>query len=206
MGQFKIPRLRLPTARIRGGPELPTHGLSPTLASFVVNLLSLAMPLVILQVYDRIIPNQAYGTLTMLVIGLSIALILDAALRVIRAYFLGWNGARFEHLMATAAVERLLSAESAIYERDAPGIHLARINAIDSLREFHSGPVKALMVDLPFVGLFLLLIWFIAGALVLVPIGVLALLGLASVAVGAKLKNALRARNDVDERRHSFII
>ncbi len=185
---------------------MPGGGLSCTFASFVINLLSLAMPLVILQVYDRIIPNQAYGTLSLLVIGLSIALVLDAMLRVIRAYLLGWAGARFEHLMAVSAVERLLKSDPAAYERDAPGAHLARINAVDSLREFHSGQAKALLVDLPFVVLFLALIWFVAGALVLVPLGLLILLGLASAGLGRKLKAALKSRHGIDERRHNFII
>ncbi|MDH3240738.1 MAG: ABC transporter transmembrane domain-containing protein [Alphaproteobacteria bacterium] len=164
MGLRSAPLSRLPSARFEGGPDLPANGLGPILASFVINLLSLAMPLVILQVYDRIIPNQAYGTLTLLIGGLAIALVLDAMLRVIRAYILGWSGARFEHLMANAAVTSLLATDSAAYEREASGIHLARINAIDTLREFHSGQAKALMVDLPFVALFLLLIWFVAGS------------------------------------------
>jgi ATP-binding cassette subfamily C protein LapB len=185
---------------------MPGGGLSCVFASFGINLLSLAMPLVILQVYDRIIPNQAYGTLSLLVIGLSIALVLDAMLRVIRAYLLGWAGARFEHLMAVSAVERLLKSDPAAYERDAPGAHLARINAVDSLREFHSGQAKALLVDLPFVVLFLALIWFVAGPLVLVPLGLLIVLGLASAGLGRKLKAALKTRHGIDERRHNFII
>jgi ATP-binding cassette subfamily C protein LapB len=198
--------IRLPSARFEGGPDVQTNGLGPIFASFLINLLSLAMPLVILQVYDRIIPNQAYGTLTLLIAGLAFALVLDAMLRVIRAYILGWSGARFEHLMSNAAVGRLLHADSAAYERDASGIHLARINAIDTLREFHSGQAKALLVDLPFVALFLLLIWFVAGSLVLVPIALLGLLGLASVALAKRLKGALKNRNRIDEHRHNFII
>jgi ATP-binding cassette subfamily C protein LapB len=164
------------------------------------------MPLVILQVYDRIIPNQSYGTLTMLVIGLSVALLLDALLRIIRSYTIGWSGARFEHLMATAAIERLLNSNATAYGKDTPGTHLARINAIDTLREFHSGQAKTLLIDLPFVALFLAVTWFIAGSLVLVPIALLAALGVASLVLGRKLKESLKTRNDVDERRYSFII
>jgi ATP-binding cassette subfamily C protein LapB len=198
--------VRFVTTRIPGGPDLPRFGSGPVFASFVINVLSLAMPLVILQVYDRIIPSHAYGTLSLLVIGLSIALLLDAMLRIVRSYIIGWNGARFEHLLSTAAVEHLLLSDSAAYENDTPGAHLARINAIDTLRNFHSGQAKALLVDLPFVGLFLALIWFIAGPLVLVPLGLLALLALASLALGRYLRHSIKTQGDIDERRHSFII
>lgn len=206
MEQAATQFVRFVTTRISGGPDLPRFGFGPVFANLVINVLSLAMPLVILQVYDRIIPNHAYGTLSLLVIGLSIALFLDAMLRIVRSYIIGWNGARFEHLLSTAAVDHLLRSDSAAYETDTPGTHLARISAIDVLRSFHSGQTKALLVDLPFVGLFLALIWFIAGSLVLVPLGLLALLALASLVLGRHLRHSITTQSDIDERRHSFII
>jgi ABC-type protease/lipase transport system fused ATPase/permease subunit len=55
-------------------------------ASAAINLLALALPLTILQVYDRVIPHQSIETLTMLLLGLVVVVAIDAVLRISRAY------------------------------------------------------------------------------------------------------------------------
>ena len=100
------------------------------LASVFINILALAMPLTLLQVYDRIIPNSAEGTLIMLIIGVGTALLLEACLRQGRSYVSGWMGARFEHLAGVAAVERLLNVSIIDYERQGSGVHLERFKLI----------------------------------------------------------------------------
>ena len=187
-------------------PGAPQVGPSVLLASLSINLLSLALPVVILQVYDRILPNSATETLLFLMVGLVVVLMLDGILRVVRSHITGWTAARFEHLAGCAAVDRLLSTDITAFERDAPGIHLDRISAIDALRDFHAGQAKLLIVDLPFVLLFLGLIWIIAGPLVLVPVVLLAVLAVTAILVGLALKQSLHERADLDDRRYNFII
>ncbi|MDA8637888.1 hypothetical protein N9L49_04660 [Rhodospirillales bacterium] len=109
------------------------------LASLFINILALAMPLTLLQVYDRIIPNSAEGTLIMLIIGVGSALLLEAGLRQGRSYVSGWMGARFEHLAGVAAVERLINVSIIDYERQGSGVHLERFNALGPLKEFYAG-------------------------------------------------------------------
>ena len=53
-------------------------------AAFGINLLALAVPLFVMNVYDRVIPNAAVVTLWTLAIGVGIALLLDLALRTLR--------------------------------------------------------------------------------------------------------------------------
>ena len=65
-------------------------------ASLFVNLLSLVLPVVILQVYDRIIPQSAIGTFSVFVVILLAALTVETALRILRAKILSSAGARFE--------------------------------------------------------------------------------------------------------------
>lgn len=187
-------------------PSSPRVGVAVLLASLSINVLSLGLPVVILQVYDRILPSAATETLLFLIVGLSVVLMLDGVLRVARSFITGWTAARFEHLASCAAIDRLLSTDITSFERDAPGIHLDRINGIDALRDFHAGQAKLLLVDLPFVLLFLGLIWIIAGPLVLVPLILLALLAITAILVGRSLKQSLHDRADLDDRRYNFII
>ena len=66
-------------------------------ATLFLNLLALALPLSILHIYDRVIPNNSRDTLVLLILGVCAVLIIDAILRLARAYLNGWAAARFEH-------------------------------------------------------------------------------------------------------------
>ncbi len=62
------------------------------LASTFINVLALALPLTLLQVYDRIIPNDAQETLSLMIIGVGVALMMDALLRLARSMSVdGWR-------------------------------------------------------------------------------------------------------------------
>jgi len=88
-------------------PSGPSQGSAIWISSFSINLLGLGMPIVLLQVYDRILPYQATNTLALLIVGLILVLVLDAILNTLRSSVTGWNAARFEHLASCRAVERL---------------------------------------------------------------------------------------------------
>ena len=186
--------------------NLPRPSRGVTAASLTINVLSLALPAVLLQIYDRIIPNTATDTLLILMLGLVAALLIDAVLRVARSNILGWHAAQFEQIAGCRAVERLVSSDIGSFEREAPGVHLDRLTAVDTLRDFLSGQAKILIVDLPFVLLFLGLVAFMGGWLVLVPMAALVLLAGAALLVGRRLKLALESRATLDDRRYSFII
>lgn len=174
--------------------------------ALMLNILSLALPIMMLQVYDRIIPHQAFGTLSMLIIGVLIALTLDAALRLIRAYLIGWTAASKEHAAAKTAFTRITRSELPVFEASSTGAHMQRFNALSRLREFSSGQALTALVDLPFAAVYLLLIAYIGGILVLVPAALLGLFFLFSHHAGDWLKAALEGRAQSDDRKASYVI
>ena len=93
------------------------QGLKPVLrtdiilSSAAINILSLALPMVLLQVYDRLIPNQALNTLSILIIGLCVVLLLDVFLRTARSYLVGWIGAQYEHETGCDAMSKILRGD-----------------------------------------------------------------------------------------------
>lgn len=176
------------------------------LSSLAINILALGLPMVILQVYDRILPNEALGTFTLLLSGLGIVLVLDATLKIARAHVVGWAAAQFEHRTSTELVGRFLYASPSDIEKAPPGVHLDRLQAIDTLREFYGGQSRLLLVDLPFLFIFLGLIFIIGGPVVLVPLAMIGLLALVSLAAGRALKERQAQRAELDDRRYSFII
>ncbi|WP_181040158.1 peptidase domain-containing ABC transporter [Paremcibacter congregatus] len=176
------------------------------IASLFLNTLSLALPMVLLQVYDRIIPNVALQTLTLLIFGLVVVLIIDVLLRTARSYLSGWVGAKYEHEMGCQSVEKLLRADLQELEKVSSGVHLDRLSSIDSVRDFYSSQAGLALVDLPFVLLFLGLLGYIGGALLVVPVLLLVVLGAFSFFIGVRLKDAIENDTLWEDRRYSFII
>ncbi len=199
---------RLRRAQKEGGDHTsaPSLPIAIYISSFFINLLALALPLVILQVYDRILPNQATATLSLLAVGLVGVLVVDTAMKIARAYMVGWVTAHHEYCVSMEAVTRMLNTSSSQIEADAPSVHLDRLHAIDAMREFYGGQSRLLLLDLPFVLIFLGLMAFIGGYIVIVPIVLFLLLGSISVIRGNALRAVLQNRAEHDDRRYDFII
>src|SRR6266567_218990 len=182
-GIFDLARL------VSAGDRLPL-----LISSAGINLLALALPIFILQIYDRVLPNGATTTLFVLIVGLAIAFAFDIALRALRASVATWNGARFEHILRIRAVERLLRAPLHQFERDTPGSYLGRINAIGSMRDFHASQLLFAAVDLPFALLFLGLIAYLGSWLVLIPLVLFVVFGSLALIVGRALLDSTSMR------------
>ncbi len=186
--------------------EPPTVSLSIIVGSVLINLLALATPLVILQVYDRIIPNQALHTFTLLILGLLGALILEAIMRTARSWLTGWSAAKYEVRAAESHMRKILDSPSSIVQSERSSIHVHRLNAIDTLRQFYGGQSRLLLIDLPFVLLFAGLIYIIAGPLLFVPLILIGAFGALTIRHGAMLRELLVQRSSHDIERHGFVL
>ncbi|MEO5331219.1 MAG: ATP-binding cassette domain-containing protein [Magnetococcus sp. YQC-5] len=176
------------------------------LISFVLNLLGLALPLTLLQVYDRILQFEAISTLNLLLLGVVVAMLLEALLKMGRSYVGAWLGARFEHSASVSAMERLLKTNLVDFERVGNGVHLERLNAINVIKDFYAGGAVLVLLDLPFVLVFLALIYHLAGLLVLIPVVLFLLFLLFTLYIGAQLHRAISDRTKADDIRINFII
>jgi ATP-binding cassette subfamily C protein LapB len=186
----------------------PTSWRQPSvlLASLGINLLALALPTLILQVYDRIIPNQAYDTFIFLIGGMLAVVVLDAGLKIFRSMILSWDSARFDHRESLKAMNRILDSETLAFEEKSSGYYLDKMQALERVQEFYSGQSMLLLMDSPFVLIYLALIWVIAGPLILIPLSLLALFVVASIWTGRHLQQALETRQTIEDRRQNFII
>ncbi|MBF0294682.1 MAG: ATP-binding cassette domain-containing protein [Magnetococcales bacterium] len=176
------------------------------LVSLMLNILSLVLPLTLLQVYDRILQYEAVSTLALLLVGVAMATFLDALLKMGRSYVGAWLGARFEHNAGVGAMERLLSVNLADFERVGSGVHLERLNSLNVIKDFYAGNAVLVILDLPFVVVFLVLIYYLAGWLVLIPVILFLLFLLFTLYIGSRLHQAVADRMKSDDIRINFII
>ena len=187
-------------------PALKTYRPELFGMTLAINILGLALPVFILQVYDRVLPNAALTTLELMAVGLALALVLDAGLKVCRSWVTTWTGTQFEHLARLTAVERLLATSVEDFERDTPGALFDKINALNTVKDFHVIQMVTVLVDLPFALLFITLVWYLGGILVAVPLALLGLFSLMALLTGMSLRRAVARRADVDNRRYDFLM
>ncbi len=131
-------------------------------SSVVINLLALATPLVMLQVFDRIIAKGSMDTLALIMFGATIAVALEALLRIVRSHLSAWIAARFEHKAMINTVSRMLGMPLHQFELSGTGAHNDHIKAIQSLKSFYSGQTFQHMLDIPFTLLYILVMAFIS--------------------------------------------
>ncbi|MEO1495233.1 MAG: ABC transporter transmembrane domain-containing protein [Pseudomonadota bacterium] len=179
--------------------------ISVSVAALTINMLGLLLPIAILQVYDRVIPNASQETLVVLIAILIAAAFGEAALRTARAYLLGWNAAKFSHNISVEAVHRLLNAPHNSVWREPPNKVLERLEAVSQLGGFYGGTVRQIWIDLPFAALFIVVIGIIGGLLVIVPIILLLLFGTATFIYGARLRDTLARKDEHSTRTLDFI-
>lgn len=175
-------------------------------SSLAINMLSLMLPLATLQVYDRIVGRHGDGTLDMLFFLVLFAAGLEVVLRIARSYIVDWAGAVHEHSMDCYALNHLLNSDLKNLNKDSVGENIQNLYAIGKMREFFNGQAFITILDLPFIGIFLLLIAYLGGWLVLVVLALLISYALFVVSHSEKLKEHIIARNDRDNTRYNFLI
>ena len=186
--------------------DFQVSGFHLVLSSLVINLLALALPIMMLQAYDRILPNYGLSTLCLLVFGVITAVALEVSLRIGRSYLTSWSGAVFEHKTACLALKHILQADLQKLEAQGSGAYLQKLSSISRLRSFYSGQALLTIVDLPFAFIFLFLIWYIGGNLVLAPLILFCCFGLLAWLLGLNLREKVQEQDFSGKIRYNFII
>jgi ATP-binding cassette subfamily C protein/ATP-binding cassette subfamily C protein LapB len=174
--------------------------------TLVTNLLALAMPLFIMAVYDRVIGANSLRTLAFLLLGVALAIGCDLALRLVRARLLAYIGARIDMILGCAAFRQVINLPLIMTERATVGSQISRLKQFESVREFFTGQLAGVFLDLPFVGIFLLVIALAGGPIALIPLFLLAVfLGFGAFVVPAT-QGAVRRVGETRMRRQGFAI
>lgn len=180
--------------------------MSVMLASLAANVLALALPVMTLQVYDRILVNGGISTLAVLSGAVLVAVIAEWFLRVSRSYIMGMAGTRFELNTSEEAVRRILAADLRKSERHNAGEYLEGLSAIGRMRDFYAGNLVTSFVDMPFMAIYLALIAYLAHSLVWVPTVLLVLFGMIVWMMGRHMRSLVRRREESDSHRYSRVI
>lgn len=135
-----------------------------------LNVMSLGAPLFVMNVYDKVIGTGSVPTLVAFCFGVGIALIFDTVLRSVRARILAFIGARLDNIMGNNIFQHILALPPGFTERATIGAQVARIKDFESVREFFTGPLASVFMELPFAIFYFAVIFWLGGVLALVPV------------------------------------
>ena len=175
------------------------------LAALIVNLLSLAVPLFTMNVYDRVIPNKAVATLWVLAAGVALALLFDFTLRIARSQLIDEIGRKLDAKLAQKLFEKVMNLPMTD-RQGSTGAFARRVSEYELVRDFFASTTVVLIVDVLFLFLFLALITVLGGWLVMVPVvGILVMLIAGVTLQKAMGKAAVDAQADASLQ-HSTLV
>ena len=128
-------------------------------AAALVNIFALAFPIFSMNVYDRVVPNQAVETLWALAIGIVLVLCADLWLRTLRSRFVDEASARIDVTLSATLLERVLGLKMA-HRPESVGAFASQLRGFEQVRDFIASGTVTALVDLPFTLLFVaVLVW-----------------------------------------------
>lgn len=168
---------------------LPDSGvLFPVIAATItINILALAIPLATMNIFDRVISNSAFDTLWALAIGVAISLGFDLTLKSMRTLLLDKASARSDVILSNHLFSRILGARMSA-RKSGVGVAANSLREFEGVREYLNAVTISSLGDLPFVALFLMVIWLVAGNVVIVPLIAIPALFLAALATQGRLR------------------
>lgn len=149
-------------------------------ASIFINAFGFVSAFYIMTVYDRVLPNYALSSLLALTIGMSVVIIFDFILKLLRGYFSDIAGNDLDKNVSEKLIDKLLSHDDKIIE--SPSKLVSNVREFDAVKEFFTSATLLALVDLPFMFLFIGVIASIGGKIAIVPLMIVPLvLGVAAI-------------------------
>ncbi len=175
------------------------------LATFIINFLALVSSLYVMNVYDRVIPNQAYETLWVLSIGVILAITFEFAAKMIRGHLTDIAGKKADLIISSALFRRVMALRLA--DRPASsGSYANNLREFESVREFMTSASLLTLVDLPFLLLFITVIAVVGGKLALVPLTIIPIVVIVGLLVQRPLSRHINESMKESSQRSGLVV
>jgi len=174
-------------------------------ASLLINLFVLATPLFTMNVYDRVIPNNAQETLMVFTIGVVAVYILDFFLKLTRGYLLELAGKKSDIIMSSIIFEKVLDIKLAEHPQSV-GSFASNLKDFESVRSFFTTATMTALIDLPFAIIFLIVIYYIGGLLVLVPLITMIFILSYALFIRKPLQESIESSHEASAKKNGILI
>ena len=175
------------------------------LASLAIQLVALATPLFTQIVIDKVVVHQSLNTLTVIGIALALFLVFNAGMSWVRQYLVLHTGTRVDAVLGTQVFDHLLKLPPRYYDYRPTGVVVARLHGVETIREFVAGAAVTLLLDLPFLLIFLAVMFYYSWFLSLITLAILAAIMLLSLAVVPHIRRRLNEQFLLGARNQAFV-
>jgi len=174
-------------------------------ASFLINVFGLVSPFYVLNVYDRVIPNSAFETLWVLSIGITIIYVFAVIIRGLRAYFIDEAGKKANLKMSAVLFQKVLNLRMEARPQSI-GSFAKNLQEFESIRDFITSFSITALIDMPFVVLALLVVWYLGGQIVYVHIIAIILLLAYALIIQIPLQKAVENSFKASSQKNAILI
>lgn len=175
------------------------------LASFLINLALIGSPLFTMNVYDRVVPNNAIDTLWVLAIGIIVVNIFDAIMKIVRSYFLEMSAKKSDIIMSSLLFEKVMDLKMQAKPKSV-GSFASNLKDFDSIKGFLTSTTVVGLVDLPFLIIFLFVIALLGGLIVFIPIATMVLILSYVLYVKKPLRESIEASQQAGSNKNAVLI
>jgi len=174
-------------------------------ASLVLQLVALVVPLFTQVVIDKVVVHHSSSTLAVILSALAIFVAFSAALSYARQYLLLHTGNRIDAVLGMRSFEHLLRLPPRYFETRPTGTLVARLRGVETIREFITGAAASLVLDVPFLVVFLAVMLWYSVPLTLIAVALIGVLAAASLAVTPLLRRRINDQFLIGARNQSFV-
>ena len=175
------------------------------IASLAIQLVGLVTPLFTQVIIDKVIVHQTRSTLIAVAVGLGMFMLFNSAMTWLRQYFVLHTGNRIDAVLGSQVFGRLLHLPLPFFEHRPTGVLIARLQGIETVRAFISSAAVTLLLDLPFLFVFLAVMFWYSWQLTLIALLLLSLIAALSVAVTPALREKIDQLFLLGARNQAFV-
>lgn len=175
------------------------------LASAALQVIGLATPLFTQAIIDKVVVHRTQSTLVAIGVAMGICLAFTGLLTWVRQYLVLHTGNRVDAVLGSAVWAHLLKLPLRYFEHRPSGVVAARLQGVETIRDFVASAAVTLVLDLPFLLLCLgVMLWYSAGLTALAA-GALALIALLSFAMAPVFQQRLNEQFLLGARNQAFV-
>lgn len=175
------------------------------LASLVIQLLALATPLFTQTIIDKVVVHRTESTLIVIAIGLAVFMVFSAILSWVRQYLVLHTGNRVDAVLAAGVFDHLFKLPPRYFEHRPTGVIAARLHGVETIREFIASAAVTLILDFPFLLIFVGIMFYYSVMLTFVALAVLSLIAIMSLFVAPTFQNQLNEQFLLGARNQAFM-
>ncbi|MDO8789731.1 MAG: peptidase domain-containing ABC transporter [Sulfuritalea sp.] len=189
-------------------PELAKHRAiwrDVLIASLSIQLVGLATPLFTQVIIDKVVTHQSSSTLTVIGVALVMFAIFTSVMSWLRQYLVLHTGNRIDAVLGSQVFRHLLRLPMPWFEHRATGTVVARLQGVETIRDFITGAAVTLVLDFPFLLIFLAVMFWYSWQLSLIAVGIMGLIALISVLVTPIFREKLNQQFLLGARNQSYL-